>query len=421
MTYVIVSSVERLAKAFSIQLETKLGFETLVHTSLEQTRGMLEILPHIEGVVLLKAVPENNMNFFLKKVDLTGLKFLVPTDQVCESEVDRWNTEEEIFDLLVSKSIEDKPLEEVPEYCKVPISHMDILDVAPVDYYFMIGDQRKYLKVINSKEDNFKMALAKLASRKIKELYVKGVDLDDMLLEIKKITESMPSKNKIDHLKIQEEVFALMQSVGFSTQALQLATNSIGEIKKKLNSDVDTKTLLNTLYTKSSNKSYQLTYMTSIISVNVVSSFDWFQENMREVLINASFFNDTSLSGDQVFVRDLKALNSVEGTAQLDILEHAFKNSESLKSSNLNFLDATCKVICEHHGDKSGRGFGTDLTSLGKLSGIFIISEEFCWRMLNAENGKINVGSILKDISNMYKGKSVQAYCQAILNIFKAS
>ena len=422
MTYVIINTVERLAKAFSIQLETKLGLETIIHTSLEQTRGMIEILPHIEGVVLLSSVPEKELNFFVNKIDISKLKLIIPTDQQCETDLSRWSKHEEIFDFIEGGIPEEIKVKPNKDYYKVPISHLDILDIAPVDYYIMIGDQRKYLKVINEKEDNFKMALAKLASRKIKSLFVKGDDLDSMLLEIKNISDTVKkSKNSINHLKIQEEVFVLMQSVGFSTQALQLATNSISDMKEKLNSDVDTKTLLNTLYTSSSNKSYQLTYMTSLISVNIVTSFDWFQENMKEILINASFFNDINLSQEEVFVRDISEMNTLKGNSQLEVLEHAFSNSNSLSTSSLNFLDGITKIILEHHGDKSGRGFGTDLSYLGKLSGIFIISEEFCVRLLNAKDGKVNVGSILKEISSIYTGNSVQAYCQAILNIFKAS
>lgn len=422
MSYVIISSVERLAKAFSIQFETKMSFDTLIYTCLEQTRGIIEILPDIDGVILLKPVAAKELSFFLKKVDISNLKIVIPFDQECEIDLPRWTDEEDIFSLLQNENATEAPKAAKKDYYRVPISHLDILNTAPVDYYIMLGDERKYLKVINQSEDNFKMALAKLASRKIKKLYVKDDQLETMLLEVRKVSEkSKRSSDPIDHIKIQEETFALMQSIGFSSRALKLANSSINDMKIKLDGEVDTKKLLNTLYTKSTNKSYQLTYMTSLISVNIVSSFEWFDESMREALINASFFNDINLKEDDVFVRDLKRLKSVEGTDQLDLLEHALRNSESLRSTSLSHLEASCKIICEHHGDKSGRGFGNNLSELGKLSGIFIISEEFCSRLINTKDGKINVGSILKEISSIYTGKSVQVYCQAILNIFKAS
>ena len=47
MRYIIVSSVERLAKALAIQLETKFEVDTLIHTNLEPVSYTHLTLPTI--------------------------------------------------------------------------------------------------------------------------------------------------------------------------------------------------------------------------------------------------------------------------------------------------------------------------------------------------------------------------------------
>jgi hypothetical protein len=419
MRYVIVCSVERLAKALAIQLETKFEVDTLIHTTLEQARGMIDILPDIERLILLKEVPLKDFDFFLSKIDQTSIDLIIPKGQESSSEQSfkRWSEEEEIFSHLSEDSSSSEE-----EYVKFSVGHLDILDKAPVDYYIMLGEKRKFLKVINCDDADYKSSLKKLDDRKVSDIYVRKEDISTVLASISSVFKGEVDKDRpIDVLKVQEEVYNLMQAVGVSSTSLKHACEYVDEIKDKLNSNQDTKQLLNSVYLKSSNISYQLTYMTALISTKVLESFEWSNTGMKTALINCAYFNDIDIDTKYSLIRSKEELESVEKNLRADILGHALQAANSLKNSKLSELDNTCRVILEHHGDKSGIGFGTDLGKLSKLSGIYILCEEFCCEILRAEKGKVEVGKILTMLKSKYSGDSVEDICQSILSVFKDS
>ncbi|WP_127716063.1 hypothetical protein [Halobacteriovorax sp. HLS] len=418
MSYILVNKNESHSKAISLQLKTKFSIDIILYTTLEQARGMLEILPDIKGVLLLASVSASDMEYFLKKTESLDFKLIVPREQPSGEKCTLWETNEDLIDFIAEQEKTEQSTE--GDFCKFPVSHLNILKSAPVDYYLMIGDNRKFLKVINKSDSDFQEALSKVHARKIKYLYVHNEDVPMMLKSVEKIFHDTSVKKKeVDFIKVQEEVYGLMQSVGLSESALNLAQESIEGITDRLSSSKDTKKLLNSLYVNSTSKSYQLTYMTAVVSVNLLSQFSWSTKEMRVALINAAFFNDIKLEGDDVFHRNLESIKNIKGTKNIEILEHASKTAEFLEKTSLSQLQQTCKIVREHHGERSGVGFSYNLSGISKLSDIFIVSEEFCIDMIHAKGGKINIGNILKSISQRYSGKFVNEYCQALLNIFK--
>lgn len=418
MSYILVNKNESHSKAVSLQLKTKFSVDIILHTTLEQARGMLEILPDIKAVLLLSSVAASDMEYFLKKSESLEFDLIVPKDQPSSEECKKWETNEDIFQFV--SALEHGEEASVEEFCKFPVSHLNILKTAPVDYYLMIGDNRKHLKVINKSESDFQDALSKVNARKIKYLYVHKEDVPLMLKSVEEIfRDDSVKKKEVNFIKVQEEVYGLMQSVGLSSTALNLAQESIDGITERLSSSKDTKKLLNNLYVNSSSKSYQLTYMTAVVSVNLLSQFSWSTKEMKIALINASFFNDIKLEGDDVFHRSLESLKDIKGARKIEVLEHASTTAEFLENTKLEQIQQTCQIVREHHGERGGIGFSNNLSGTSKLSDIFIISEEFCIDMIHAKDGKIHIGNILRSISQRYSGKNVKEYCQALLNIFK--
>lgn len=418
MRHIIVSTQEKIAKALAIQIETKLNVETLIRANLDQARGMLEILPDVEKFILLHPVSEKEMNFFLSKIDTSTIDLIIPEGQEYEGEptVRKWSEDVDVFSLL-----EDQGEMSEDDYIKFSIAHLDILDTSPVDYFIMIGEKRKFLKVINRDETDYAEALTRLHDRKIENVYIQKEDVSAVLKSISNVFIKESDKLKpVDVIKIQEEVYTIMQNVGISEASLKVASDYIEDTKERLSSNKDTKKLLNAVYLTSSNVSYQLTYMTALICSKVISSFSWSNSEMKNALINCAFFNDMNLDSSLTLIRSEVELKGIDKDQRMDILEHALKAANGLMSStNVSALESSCKTILEHHGDPSGIGFGTDLDRLTKLSGIFIICEEFCCEIIKSEKGKVEIGKILSALKSKYSGKSVDQTCQSILEIFK--
>lgn len=419
MSYIIVGSDERFSKAFSLRLQAKIGVSSILQPSLEQARGFLDILPDVEGVVLLNEVSETEFQYFMEKVSLEDLDLLIPKEQIGDVEgtkVKRWAAHEEIIDLL---SATENELELA--YYSFSLSHLEIFESAPVDYYIMIGDERKYLKIINVGESDLSRSIDKLKKKKVGQVFITKEDIGPLLTRIEELMGAEFSNPSISPIKIQEQTFKVLKQLGLSDHGLELAQKSADSLIETMNNKDDTKGFLSKLYSKSNDRSYQLTYMTSLMSVNVLSKFDWATECMKKDLVFASFFNDLNLKGELAFVRNNESFEKLDREVQGDVLSHAIKSHKEILEIDFLSQGEAATIILQHHGAVNGNGFGYELDLIRPLSSLFLICEEFCVGVINSEGGKVNIPEILSSIKKTYNGKSVEKYCQAILEVIKGS
>jgi len=419
MSYIIVSSDERFSKAFSLRLQAKIGVSSILQPNLEQARGFMDILPDVEGIILLKEVSETEFQYFMERVSLENLDLIIPNEQIFDTDgtkIKRWKDHDEIISLLSTTENEVEL-----DYYSFSLAHLEIFSTAPVDYYMMLGEERKYIKMINVGETDLKRSIDNLKKKKIGQIFINKEDVNSLLSRIEKLMSDEFSNPKISPIKLQEQSFKVLKQLGLSIHGLELAQKSADSLIAELESKDDTKSFLSKLYSKSSDRSYQLTYMTSLISVNVLSKFDWATESMKKDLVFASFFNDLHLSGELAFVRTNESFNKLDRSVQADVLSHTVKSNKEILSIDALSQGEAATIILQHHGAVNGNGFGTELDQIRPLSALFLICEEFCVGLLNSEGGKVNIPEILKSIKQTYKGKSVEKYCQAIIDVFKGS
>ncbi|OUR97321.1 hypothetical protein A9Q84_13435 [Halobacteriovorax marinus] len=419
MSYIIVSSDERFSKAFSLRLQAKIGVSSILQPSLEQARGFLDILADVEGIILLKPVPETEFQYFIDRASLDDLEVLIPDEQIASTEsssIKRWKLHDDIIELLGTT---ENPLE--LDYFSFSLSHLSIFNIAPVDYYMMLGDDRKYLKIINKGETDLKKHIAQLHKKEIGQIYIEKSDVPALLERIEDLMKDEFSKSPIDPIKLQEQTYQVLKQLGLSDFGLQLARTSVDSLIESIDSKDDTKGFLNSLYTNSNDRSYQLTYMTSLMSINVLAKFDWATDSMKKDLAFASLFNDLGLSGELVFVRGKNSLGMLSSDVAKKVKTHAYDTYEGLLKQKQLELGEAATIILQHHGSVNGQGFGSELDLIRPLSALFLVCEEFCVGVINSKGGKVNIVGILSSIKKTYRGKSVDKYCSVILDLFKAS
>ena len=319
------------------------------------------------------------------------------------------------------------PINENEDYRQIPISYIDLIDTSPADFYLRVQRENfyHYIKVIKKNDDIDRNFLNNKKEKGLHDLFVNKDDKPHLIRLFNELFLSLLNNQGTEKKYTKEEVhkivFSLLTNVGVSDKSVELAVNTLNDLKENMQTGL-LKTL-NKMFNTNGPFSYKKSYMTSLILVDFSKQFSWITEQNKQALLLCSMFNDIALKKEDM--HQVRSHEDLIHAAQMDnkdtyvIDRHAEIASQWIEKQKDTPPEAI-RLIRQHHGSATGKGFKTDLdSSITKLSQFYIVCEEFAYFLLENENKKVNIVGGIKNIKIKYKSKVIHQFADNLLEHLK--
>lgn len=312
------------------------------------------------------------------------------------------------------------------EYIPLNIGFFLKYNFLGVSAYLKMSDQ-KYIRVLDSEIEQDQKFLNELKKKEVPSLFIKNKDLDDFFQNVlEKIYEN--NNETIDAYKINQDCVEYTQnrlhSIGINKNDLnfvkEVFDNSFRNIEK-LDLFLELKKMMSSrLFT------YQLATMVAHISLVIAKRhfINVFFE--KDDLLWAALFQDISLEeNDFCQVTSKQQLDELDLTENLYtyINEHPKRSAELLSKSEGEFSIEVIKMIQTHHERPDGHGFPglAELSALSIPQKIQIISNTFCYKVLNSKEDELDIDLILNDLREQFDIKGYDKIISSLEAAFNKS
>ena len=192
---------------------------------------------------------------------------------------------------------------------------------------------------------------------------------------------NVPEERKMDMLASSlDMVAAQFKSAGMDAETIELANSSIKAIEKIAESASNVGNLVRQLL--SSDKGYRYTHsqLVTFLGFHAIKMMGWWGDDQRNIISQAAFYHDISLPDDESAkihsAEDIKAAGITDPARIEAILTHAQASARELQSVP-DISPEVVRVVLQHHGSLTGKGFSDDTSKLENLTKAFLLSEEW--------------------------------------------
>jgi hypothetical protein len=199
-------------------------------------------------------------------------------------------------------------------------------------------------------------------------------------------SEELANPNLSDEKKMNilsaslEMVAAQFQNSGMDEETVKLANASIQAVEKIANSATNVGKLVKQLLEAKGGYRYAHCQLITFLGFHVIKMMGWWGDDQREILSQAAFYHDISLtSDDEARVRTqahLKTSGIQDPKKQEAVLTHPQLAARELQTV-ADISPEVVRVVVQHHGSPIGRGFSFDITRFDNLTKAFMLSEEW--------------------------------------------
>ncbi len=296
------------------------------------------------------------------------------------------------------------------EFKKINIYSFTQFNNAPVDIFIRLSEH-KYIKVVNKSDMYSNEIIERYQKRSVKYLYVKAEDFSTYLKDLGSNLSFLIEENLINQSArfVLEKasldvVYKTLKTVGITDEAVELTNRVMNSVLSSVKSDSNLWKVLkkNVLEVEhAAEHAVAISYLCS----SMLEHLKWDSLGTLSKMVISSFFHDLTLSGGMSFVRDLdgdlyKSLNSEEKEEFLSHPQSTVVALREIKSLPPNVEN----IILEHHERPGGVGFPRKLTSFNitPLTCVFIIAEEFWYRINRTNLGRKSAEVILDEMRSTY-------------------
>lgn len=170
------------------------------------------------------------------------------------------------------------------------------------------------------------------------------------------------------------------QQAGVDKSILGRAGSCIAAIEKIAANSASLRVLLDDLLEAEGGYRFDHCQLITFIGFHVLKSMGWWSDYQRQVFSQAAFFHDIFLTFDEdarIHSADDLKKSGIKNPDRINlILTHAQRAARELGTIP-EIEPEVVRIVLQHHGTKSGKGFAKDLTGLENLTKVFLIAEEW--------------------------------------------
>lgn len=189
-----------------------------------------------------------------------------------------------------------------------------------------------------------------------------------------------PVKKMIAVATSMDIVAMQFQQAGIDNSILELAGSCITAIENLAERSSSLGALYKDLQAAEGGYRFDHCQLITFIGFHLLKSMGWWSSYQRKALSEAAFFHDIFLPTDEDArihsAEDLKK-SGIKNSARISlILTHAQQAARELATMP-EIGSETVRIVLQHHGTKTGKGFARDLTGLENLTKVFVMAEEW--------------------------------------------
>lgn len=316
------------------------------------------------------------------------------------------------------------------DYVPIDIQNFYVMNKAPCDTYIKLarstGDQ--YVKRIHAGDEFDKDGIQKYESQGVTELHIPK-DNKNIFLEaqLKQYLASITDVSKPEPVlvELRSDAYDINQSLikntGITEQMILMSQASVKAMAKSVTQNKKLGGLLKNILNNKGSFAYKHSYLISVFSSACMMKMEWsenkqFESNIERMTF-AAFFHDILLV-EEKHIRIRNKLDLYQ--AKLDdkekelVTEHAHRMATFIHEMKQAPRGAE-QIIREHHGMRNGIGYAEVLTSsLGAMSIMFIVLEDFVSSLLDFKENKLTIKDILDDMNERYQLPSYKKVIKAL-------
>jgi len=316
------------------------------------------------------------------------------------------------------------------DYIPIDIQNFYVMNKAPCDTYIKLarstGDQ--YVKRIHSGDEFDKAAIQKYESQGVDELHIPTdqknhfleAQLKQYLASITDVTQPEPVLVELrsDAYDINK---TLINNTGVTEQMILMSQASIKAMAQSVVQSKKLGGLLKNILNNKGSFAYKHSYLISVFASAVMPKLEWsekkqFEANVERITF-AAFFHDILLTEEKhIRIRNKLDLYQakLDGKEKDMVLEHAHNMATFIHEMKHAPRGAE-QIIREHHGMRNGIGFAEVYTSsLGAMSIMFIVLEDFVSSLLDFKEKGLSIKEILENMNETYQLPSYRKIIAAL-------
>ena len=412
----------RLEGMFNVQVE-------LVHSEVQAIKSLKDYKGHSYLIIKDKDLDKLNLlSHYLKEdVHRTTIYESPHLDYLLDYDcfyIHDLNNFDELFDFLRMKGLEECQFYKTA-YTKITLYNFMIFSKAICDYYISLGGDQ-FLKVMDQGTIISKDSVQEFKKKGTQFLFIKTNDIElfneqmnQSLIELY-ASPLLQGKSKDEvHLASIENIKLSLKELGLNEKTLELANATVDHV---IDDFKENKNIWSHIQAKDEHEFFsEKTLTISFLCYAIVKELDWKQDKINEKLIMSSLLHDIALEDKELSLVDgpkdivFKSLSKKE---QNTFLQHPTSAAKIINQLQSLPMDVE-KIISEHHEKPDGSGFPRGLTSstIAPLSCIFILADQFCYKLYSGPRDKKTVQFILRDLEDDYSSGNFKGPFKALKSL----
>lgn len=292
-------------------------------------------------------------------------------------------------------------------FTSLPLKFFYRYDRSLCDIYLKLNNE-KFIKIVNSGDLISGDILAKFENKNITSFYVLTSDFELIGMELTPYSSAPEIET---HLPDNKELNHLLSSLGIS----QFTCTEVAKIYEKIVSDVaqngHVANLLKQVMFNKKRFTYDHSYLTGVIAVELSKKFDWSLTSVKEKLMISAIMHDLKMPEDLAGISDI---NTLSENVTINVKQAHLKHAD-LMAKELNdeptIVNDVVKIVKEHHS----------LTNphLSQLTMVFIVAHEFVLRLYNYQLNAMKSPQAFRDVELFFQGSPYEKYVHELASIVK--
>jgi HD superfamily phosphohydrolase YqeK len=310
---------------------------------------------------------------------------------------------------ITAKQMAQKKMD---EFYEIPGSYLGLLFSTPCPVYVRKGGD--YSLALDEAKGALKDARA-LASRH-KFLFIpsrKRLKFANAFTEqVLKAADELKSGNlsaeqKVPMLAASLDIVSLQfRASGMDEEIVNLAQSSIKAIEQMAETTTSVGNLVKNILESQGGYRYAHCQLITFLGFHIIKMMSWWGDEQRTVFSQAAFYHDICLTSDEeARIHNPEQLAQIQDPEQAELIATHSQLAARELQSGPEISSEVVRLVLQHHGTKTGRGFSAEISTLDHLAKTFLIAEEWADYLisLSETDGKPNNEGKMAELKAKYQ------------------
>ncbi len=261
---------------------------------------------------------------------------------------------------------------------------------------YKMDQHGNFILLLEEDQHIYQEVIILLKNDGVETIYVKA---KDRLRFINSLTVQTTEFLKIDRLNLEEKIQTvnrgheivrnMAKQMMMDQETIELAQASVEAMFSIVNQVKTLKQVLEVTHNDHMSFMYRHCLLTTFIACHIIKHMEWGTRDQQTKIAFVAFFHDIALNDDKLCMihtqQELEAANLSEEEYKR-VEKHALCSAKFLAKYYSAIPLGAEVIIKQHHGSRTGIGFGEISQNISPLAIVFLIAEEWAiWALRNQD------------------------------------